>query len=91
MLTGIIALAILLPTDSPSTIDTTPLTCVQGAGTEGRGIDTSQIVCMPEESPEGGYPTGGWLDNSPHYSDGYTLLVDDSNNTISWRYDGQEA
>lgn len=76
---GIIALAILLPTDSPSTIDTTPLTCT---GTE------AQIVCMPEESPEGGYPTG-WADNSPTYSDGWMLQVNDSTNTISWRYNGQ--
>jgi hypothetical protein len=79
MITGIIALAILLPTNAP--LDTTPLTC--------QTTEHEVIVCMPEESPDGGHPTGEWLDNSPTYSDGYTLLVDDSNNTISWRYDGQ--
>lgn len=41
---------------------------------------------VPEESPEGGSPVG-WLDNSPTYSDGWTLLVDDSTTppVISWR------
>jgi hypothetical protein len=41
---------------------------------------------VPEESPDGGYPIG-WLDNSPTYSDGWTLLVDDSTSppVISWR------
>jgi hypothetical protein len=41
---------------------------------------------VPEESPDGGYPVG-WLDNSPTYSDGWTLLVNDSTTppVISWR------
>jgi hypothetical protein len=41
---------------------------------------------VPEESPDGGSPVG-WADNSPTYSDGWTLLVDDSTTppVISWR------
>jgi hypothetical protein len=41
---------------------------------------------VPEESPDGGYPVG-WLDNSPTYSDGWTLLVNDNTTppVISWR------
>jgi hypothetical protein len=40
---------------------------------------------VPEESPDGGYPVG-WLDNSPTYSDGWTLLVNDTTPpVISWR------
>jgi hypothetical protein len=41
-------------------------------------------VYVPEESPDGGYPVG-WLDNSATYSDGWTLLVNDSTGITSWR------
>jgi hypothetical protein len=34
-------------------------------------------VYVPEESPDGGYPIG-WADNSPVYSDGWMLQVNDS-------------
>lgn len=48
-------------------------------------------VRIPEEAPNGGHFTE-WLDNSPHYSDGYTLFVNDSADpiTVTWRYDGTE-
>jgi hypothetical protein len=64
-------LPITIPTDANPA--TTPITYFQGS-------------YVPEESPDGGYPVE-WLDNSPTYSDGWTLLVDDSTSppVISWR------
>jgi hypothetical protein len=44
---------------------------------------TIAMVAIPQESPDGGYPTG-WKDNSPTYSDGWTLLVDDAQHTVKW-------
>jgi hypothetical protein len=38
---------------------------------------------VPEESPDGGYPVG-WLDNSPVYSDGWMLQVNDRTGITSW-------
>ena len=42
---------------------------------------------VPEESPDGGYPLphSAWLDNSPLYSDGWLLLVDDMQHVVRWR------
>lgn len=39
---------------------------------------------VPEFAPDGGTPDG-WLDNSPTYSDGWMLLVNDSTHTTYWR------
>jgi hypothetical protein len=38
---------------------------------------------VPEESPDGGSPVG-WADNSPVYSDGWMLQVNDSTGITSW-------
>jgi hypothetical protein len=38
---------------------------------------------VPEESPDGGYPVG-WADNSPVYSDGWMLQVNDRTGITSW-------
>jgi hypothetical protein len=63
-------------------IETTPMVNVP---------DTAYWV--PEESPDGGYPLGrsAWLDNSPLYSDGWVLLVNDSDHTITWRAPAEEC
>lgn len=58
---------ILLPTDAD-----TPTPTILYSG-----------VWVPEESPEGGYPTH-WRDNSPAYSDDWMLQVNDSTHTIQW-------
>jgi hypothetical protein len=55
---------------------------------EGQNPDTTPVVLIdgvwiPEESPEGGYPTG-WADNSPTYSDGWLLQVNDTSGEILW-------
>lgn len=48
-------------------------------------------IYIPEEAPNGGHFVK-WLDNSPTYSDGYTLFVDDRTSpaTTWWRYDGND-
>lgn len=53
-------------------------------------LDTTPVVLLdnvyvPEESPEGGHPKQ-WLENSPEYSDGWVLLVDDAASpiTVQW-------
>lgn len=53
----------------------------------------STAYVVPEESPDGGYPLGrsAWLDNSPLYSDGWVLLVNDSDHTITWRAPAEEC
>src|SRR6476661_3725614 len=38
---------------------------------------------IPEESPDGGH-FAKWLDNSPAYSDGWVLQVNDSTHTTQW-------
>ena len=59
---------IILPTDANP--GTTPVIMLDG-------------TYVPEESPDGGYPVD-WADNSPVYSDGWMLQVNDSTNTIQW-------
>lgn len=44
---------------------------------------TIPMVAIPQESPDGGYPIG-WKDNSPTYSDGWMLKVDDAKHTVKW-------
>lgn len=57
-------------------IETTPMVSVPGTA-----------YWVPEESPDGGYalPYVAWLDNSPIYSNGWVLLVDDAAHVVSWR------
>lgn len=40
-------------------------------------------IYVPEESPDGGYPTH-WRDNSPEYSDGWMLQVNDTLHITRW-------
>jgi len=63
---------------------TTPMVSVRGPVTEDGQRGTVRI---PEESPDGGYPLpySAWLDNSPLYSDGWLLLVDDMQHVVRWR------
>ena len=77
MITTLIGLTILLPTGANP--DTTPLTCIQTK-------ETQVTVCLPEEDPSGGYATDPrmWLDNSPLYSGGWMLKVNDQTHTVDW-------
>lgn len=57
-------------------LETTPMVTVPG---------TAYVI--PEESPDGGWPLprSAWLDNSPLYSGGWLLLVDDVQHAVTWR------
>lgn len=60
----------ILPTDTVENGTETPLVEFDG-------------VMIPEESPEGGHPDS-WADNSPIYSDGWMLQVNDTTHITSW-------
>ena len=79
MLTTLSGLAILLPTGANP--ETTPLTCVTT-----QHSNTQTTVCLPEEDPSGGYVTQPrmWLDNSPLYSGGWMLQVNDKTKEVTW-------
>jgi hypothetical protein len=63
---------------------------------EGQSPDTTPVVrvtfpnghdiWIPEEDPSGGHPTQAraWLDNSPLYSGGWLLQVNDVTGTVQW-------
>jgi hypothetical protein len=63
-------------------LETTPMVSVPGTP-----------YWVPEESPAGGHALEyeAWLDNSPLYSDGWVLLVNDSDHTITWRAPAEEC
>lgn len=71
------------PIHTQATQAQTPTILPDGANPETTPVTTLGGINIPEESPNGGSPTG-WADNSPVYSDGWMLQVNDSTHTISW-------
>ena len=66
----------LLLVPDGSLLETTPMVLVP---------DAAYVV--PEESPNGGrvLPYEQWPDDSPLYSDGWLLFVNDAEHSVSWR------
>ena len=81
------------PIDSTDQITVTPPTDYPVLLPTDTDVETPTVlqdgIYIPEESPNGGH-FSEWFDNSPHYSDGYTLVVNDSATpiTVSWHFTG---
>lgn len=90
---AVAATTLLGPTQS----DPTPAASIETAQCvhfpTGYNPNTTPMVLVdgcyiPDESPDGGYPTGTYEDNSPVYTDGWMLLVNDQTHEILWTEGG---